>query len=430
MSAVEAEALPPRPTPRALAMLTLIALVIGAVDGLVFLGFEWVVNHATDWIWNDLVDSDDKRWRVVPLAIVLSLAFGLVLRLVGEPRWVKPHLDPLGAAEEPGADTAPTPLALLAVLVVGLGSLLAGASLGPEAPLVAFAAGLGAFVAARAAPGPAGRLFILASAGALLVAFFGTLVALLIPVAILVQRTKRLPLAAVVAIAVAGLAAWGMLWLVRGNDHGFGSIPSATVHARDYVAAFLLGVVAVGIGLLLRHLVVRLAGATARIDRRATWWAAAAAFGAVVGVLYLIGGSTVQFSGSQGSGQLILRADEYGAWALAGIALVKLLVTAWCLAAGYRGGLVFPSVFVGVAASLCVAAFAPSVAGPGIMIGAIVGLLVEMTAPILGIVVLFALVPLKLIPLGLAGAVGALLGRRVVDRVASRMGADGRPNRA
>jgi H+/Cl- antiporter ClcA len=421
---------PARPTPRALGILTLIALVIGAANGLVFLGFEWIINHGTDWIWNDLTGSDDTRWRVIPLAIVLSVAFSLLLRVGGEARWVPPHLVPLGAAGGPEDAPPPTLQALAVVLAVGIGSLLAGASLGPEAPLVAFAAGLGAWIAARAAPGPAGRLFVLARAGALLVAFFGSLVALAIPLALLAQRTKRLPIPAVIGVVVAGLAAWGMLWLIRGNDHGFGGIPEATVHARDYLAAFVLGVIAVGMGLLLRGCVVRLAEATVRVDHGAAWWLAAAAFGAVLGVLYLIGGPTVQFSGSQGSTMLIARADDYGAWALAGIALVKLLVTSWSLSSGYRGGLVFPSVFAGVAVSLCVGAFAPSVAGPGIMIGAIVGLLVEMTAPILGIVVLFALVPLKLVPLGLAGAAGALVGRRVVDRIASRIRPPRRPTEA
>jgi H+/Cl- antiporter ClcA len=316
------------------------------------------------------------------------------------------------------------------ILAIGIGSLLAGASLGPEAPLVAFSVGLGAWIASRAAPGPAGRLFILASAGALLVAFFGSLVAMLIPIALLYQKTKRLPIPAILAIVVAGLAAWGMLWLIRGDDHGFGQIPKATVQLRDYFAAFLLGIIAVGIGMFLRRFVVRLSAVTVRLNGGTSWWLAAAAFGAVLGVLYLIGGETVQFSGSQGSQLLIGRADEYGAWALVGIALVKLLATSWSLASGYRGGLVFPSVFAGVAVSLCVAAIDPGLGGPGIMVGAIVGLLVEMTAPILGIVVLFALVPLKLVPIGLAGAAGALIGRRIVDRIASRLQGDGRPTQA
>lgn len=420
-----------RPTPRALVLLAAVSLVIGAADGLVFLGFEWVVNNGSDWIWNNVAGSDTSRWRVIPLAIVLSVVFSVVVRAVGEVRWLTPHLDPFGAADGAGED-APAPKlgALGAILLIGASSLIAGASLGPEAPLVGFCAGLGGFVAARAAPGPAGRLLVLASVGALLVAFFGSLVSMAIPLAILFQRTRRLPIPALISVLVAGLAAWGMLWLIRGAPHGYGGVPSATVHLRDYAAAFLLGIAAVGIGSTLRRFVKGLGRVTERVDRSTAWWIAAAVFGAVVGLLYLIGGQTVQFSGSEGSKLLIGRADEYGAWALAGIALVKLLVTSWSLAAGYRGGLVFPSVFAGVAVSLSVAAIDPSLGGPGIMIGAIVGLLVEMTAPLLGIVVLFALVPLKLVPLGLAGAAGALVGRRVVHRVASRRTAADRPTGA
>ena len=59
---------------RAAVLLGSLALAVGVVNGLVFLGFEWVVNHGSDWLWNDLVNSDEVRWRVVPLALGLSIA--------------------------------------------------------------------------------------------------------------------------------------------------------------------------------------------------------------------------------------------------------------------------------------------------------------------------------------------------------------------
>jgi H+/Cl- antiporter ClcA len=400
-------------------LLVLMALVVGVVDGLVFLGFEWVVKHGTDWLWNDVVDSDDVRWRVVPLALVLSVAFSAVLRWVRQPRWTPPHMDPLGPAEAAGGETPPPPTvsALATILLVGATSLVAGASLGPEAPLVGLATGLGAWAAARADVGALGRVLVLASAGALLVAFFGSLIPLAIPVLILYQRTRRLQLAAVAAIVLAGLAAWGTLWLVQGNDHGYGGIPSATVHARDYAAAVVLGLVAVSLGALLRWFIGRLAGVTERVQDRAPWWLAATVFGAVLGALYLIGGQTVQFSGSEGSGMLLSGEVHYGSWALVGLALVKLAATSWSITAGYRGGLVFPSVFAGVAVSLFAAEAVPDLAGPGVLLGSVAGLLVEMTAPVLGVVMLLALLPAKLLPLGLAGAAGAVAGRYAVTRL-------------
>ena len=394
--------------------LVLLAPVIGVVDGLVFLGFEWLVKHGGDWIWDDLAGSDDARWRVVPLALALSLAYSAVLRARREPRVTRPDPDLLDAAREP---PPPTLDSLATILLVGLASLLAGASLGPEAPLVAFSTAVGTWAATRARLGTPGGVLAMASVGALLVAFFGSLIPLAIPLLLVYQRTKRLALPAVVAIALAGLAAYGTLWLVEGNDDGFGSIPVATVRVRDYAAAVVLGVIAVGVGALLRWCSTRLARTTLRIEQRLPWWLAAAAFGAVLGLLYLAGGQSVQFSGSEGIALLLSGELHYGAWALAGLALVKLLATGWSLSAGYRGGLVFPSVYVGVAVSLCADAALPHLAGPGILLGCTAGLLVVMTSPVPGAVMLLALLPFTLLPLGLAGALGAIAARAALTRL-------------
>ena len=409
----------PRPSPRAAVLLGSLALAVGVANGLVFLGFEWVVNHGSDWIWNDLANSDEVRWRVVPLALVLSISLSAAMRALRQERWVAPHVDPLGESDDPKPEPPPAPAFadLVVILLIGAASLLAGASLGPEASLVALAMGLGGWVAARANLGAATGVLIAASIGALLVAFFGSLIPLAIPLLIVYQRTRRLPPPAVLAIVVAGLAAWGTLWLIQGNDHGFGKIPSDAVKLRDYGSAVLLGAIAVGVGSLLRRLVKRLAEVTRKIDQRTPWWLAGAIFGTVLGVLYLIGGQTVQFSGSEGS-KLLLSGDlHYSTWALAGIALVKLLATSWSLAAGYRGGLVFPSVFAGVAVSLFIASADPNLSGSGALLGSVAGLLVEMSAPVPGVIMLLALLPTKLLPLGLAGGAGAIAARALISRV-------------
>jgi H+/Cl- antiporter ClcA len=397
--------------------LAAIAIAIGTANGLVFLGFEWVVKHGTDWIWNDLANSDESRWRVLPLAIALSLALTAVMRAVGQPRWTSPHVDPLADAEDED-ETAPPPTAgaLATILLVGAASLLAGASLGPEASLVAFATGIGAVAASRGRTDGFGQVLVFASVGALLVAFFGSLIPIAAPLLILYKRTGRVTVPAALIVGLAGFTAWGTLWLVRGDDHGYGAIPSAAVHPRDYLAALILGVAAAGLGGLLRWFVDRLGTITEHLDNTTPWWVLAIVFGGILGGLYLIGGPTVQFSGSEGSRLLLGGEYQYGGWALVGIALVKLLATSWSLASGYRGGLVFPTVFAGIAVSLAAAAAVPGLAGPGILIGSVAGLLVEMTVPALGVVMLLSLLPAKLLPLGLVGAAGAVSGRWVIDR--------------
>ena len=415
----------PKPARRRGLLIFAAAIVIGAVDGLLFMGFEWVVNHGLDWIWNDVFDTDDERWRVVPLALVLGLLFGVALRLLGQDRLVEPHTDPLASNEDADPD-APLPhetLWMIAVIVlVGLASLLAGASLGPEAPLVGATSAIGAYVAGRIAPGPEGRLLVLCSVGALLVAFFGSMIAVALPILILLQRTKKLPIPAVVAILLSGGAAYGTLYAVQGDAPGFGSIPFGVgAQGHDYATAFLLGIVCVPVGLLLRGLVEVVWAAAKRVHARVPWWVSAAVFGAILGVWYLIGGETIQFSGSEGSSLLLHKADEYGWAALLGIVLMKIVATAWSLGTGYRGGLVFPSVFCGVSLGLTVGAIFGDQAGPGLLIGAVGGILAEMTAPLVGVIMLLALLPAKYAGLAVMAAAGVFLGRKIADRIEARL---------
>src|SRR3954469_5375990 len=102
------------------------ALAVGVANPLVFIAFEWVVNDVTDWLWNDVFDSDVVRWRGLPLAIVGRVVLSAVVRLSKRPRVVPASTDPLASGPE-----ASVPV----VLLIGAVSLLAGASLGPEASL-------------------------------------------------------------------------------------------------------------------------------------------------------------------------------------------------------------------------------------------------------------------------------------------------------
>jgi H+/Cl- antiporter ClcA len=55
------------------------------------------------------------------------------------------------------------------------------------------------------------------------------------------------------------------------------------------------------------------------------------------------------FAGGAETGEIIRRAAEIGAGGLIALALVKLLVTTLCLATGWKGGYIFPTLFAGAA---------------------------------------------------------------------------------
>ena len=76
------------------------------------------------------------------------------------------------------------------------------------------------------------------------------------------------------------------------------------------------------------------------------WLVTANIAGLGLGVLFLIGGPLVQFTGNESVAPLFAQATELGVGGLLLIVLIKIVVIAWSLAMGYRGGLVFPFILV------------------------------------------------------------------------------------
>lgn len=389
--------------------------VIGAANALGLLGFEWVVEELQNLIWDDWAGSDETRWLVVPLAIAGSIALSLTVRLTHQTRMVPPHTDVLAEADE----VRPGTVGMIAILLLtGVVSLVGGASLGPEGALLPASIALGALLAGRSrTSGPVTELLVLSSIGALLVSFFGSLLPAAIPLLIMRRQGKELSRRAVVPPLIAGVTAWGIVSLVRGSAQGRDILPIDSGGELAAVPpALVLGVLAVLVGVLLRQAMRLMARVTERLDRLWHWIAAAALFGTVIGVLYWVGGESVQFSGETGTHELYDDRAQYGVAALLGLLVVKLLATAWSLAAGYRGGPAFPSVYMGVALSLAVTTAFPDVSEAGVMVGAIAGILAEMTTPGVAVLMLLSLLPANLLPIGIAGAIGAVAGRRVLER--------------
>jgi H+/Cl- antiporter ClcA len=67
------------------------------------------------------------------------------------------------------------------------------------------------------------------------------------------------------------------------------------------------------------------------------------------------------FSGEAETAELINRAAEIGVLMLIVLALVKLLITSLCLATGWKGGYIFPTMFAGTALGLAAHAIFPDI---------------------------------------------------------------------
>ncbi|OGL37080.1 hypothetical protein A3E49_03205 [Candidatus Saccharibacteria bacterium RIFCSPHIGHO2_12_FULL_49_19] len=392
-----------------------VSLICGALVPIIFTSFEFLVKDGTEYLWNDVFNTDQVRWGVIPLAIVLSIVFSATLKMLTQKRLIKPKLDPL---EKEKSDELVTLQSMGVIFVVGVASLMAGASLGPEASLVALSTALGLWLSSKAKMTEVAQLIALSAVGALLVAFMGSLIPVLIPLLILYRQDKRLAAGQALMPILTGLAAYLTLLLIA-DGHGFGTIPaSGPLDIADLLTAFALGALCVLVAMTLHQSIKRFYGVAKTAYSKLPWYVSGLLFGAVLGLLYFIGGETVQFNGSEGTVELLKTQAQYGTLAFLGLAAAKLLATGWSLAVGYRGGLIFPSIYTGVALSLFAHSIFGGLSENGLMIGSIAGIFSVLTgSPAMSLIMISSLVPLKMIWLVLAGIAGTVVARQSLSKI-------------
>ncbi|HSX45666.1 MAG TPA: chloride channel protein [Candidatus Saccharimonadia bacterium] len=397
-----------------------LAFWIGVIDAIIFKLFEALVNNGSNWIWNDVFHSDTTRWLVVPLAVVLSIALSRLMQTSKTPRWVKPETD-LFAQQPEKKRTTLGGIGL--ILLNGGASLLAGASLGPEMALTDSSKAIGKFAAEQGKAGQAGAVLVAASIGALMVAFLGSLLMVTLPLLLVYKQAKKLTLESVLPIVLAAVSAYATLWVMDPQTKGYGSIPAAPhVDLQDYIAAAVVALCASIFAFCLVQLIKHLSDWTQHINQKWPWYASAGLFGLVLGIIYLVGGQSVQFSGSAGSSMLLHNAHDYGTWAFLGLAVVKLLATGWSKTTGYRGGLFFPSIYAGLALSLFVGSLDSPLAGAGALVGAIAGIFAAVSdSGIVAFLMIVAILPYKLIGVAVVAIAAALAGNKLLNKLPTVM---------
>lgn len=404
--------------------LVIAAAGVGAAMAIIYKLFELVVNDGQQWLWNDVFHSDTTRWLVVPLAVGLGVLFGLVLRLRREPRLVDPDTDLFSGAGESGGNHSVIEVA--SILGVGASSLISGAPLGPEMPLTESSIALGQLTGGKLKlDKAASAILVVASVGALMVAFLGSLWMILLPFLLIAKKNKELLKPALLPILTAGLAGYGMLWLMDHHTVGYGNIGvSSNAGISEYLGAVAAALCASVFAFFLLRLIDWLYRNAKKINVALPWYFSAGLFGLGIGLLYWVGGEAVQFSGAEGSKALLTGTVHYGTWALLGLATVKLLVVAWAKATGYRGGLYFPSIFASIALGLFVSELFSGLSGPGVTIGAVAAIFAALGFPksthpkpaqyiaaaIPALLFIIALIPFELIPLAIVAMAGAIVG--------------------
>ncbi|MET0735330.1 MAG: ion channel protein, partial [Microbacterium sp.] len=345
------------PSVRTLLIMSVPAILIGVVSALFLWTLEQLAALLQQALWEGIPDalgiSQSSPWLTIGILTVTGLAVGLVVR------FVPGHAGPDTASTE--LDTPPpsvrvVPSIALAVIL----SLAGGVSLGPENPILAINAAIAVAVCARFIKVIPPRMAILFAMAGTLGALFGT------PVA------AALVLTGTVAAVRGGGSLWDKLFLPVASAgagavtmHLLGAPPFAFSvpaypgpSAIDLLTGFAIAAVSAGLGILA-------AIAFPYIHRAFHALRSPILFttlgGLILGILGVIGGPLTLFKGLEQTGELIANSEDYTAGQLAMFTIVKVVALVVAASAGFRGGRIFPAVFVGVALGLCANALFPSI---------------------------------------------------------------------
>lgn len=343
-------------TVRRLVLLSIPALVIGALAALSLWCLDWVADQLDDLLWTTTPQawgiSPDAPWWIFAVLTVTGIAVGLVV-------WLAPgHGGPDSATTELTA----TPLKLAALpglaIVVVLG-LAGGVSLGPENPIIAINVSLAVALVARVAKAVPAQLVGALAISATIGALFGTPVAAALVFTGVVAELKSggslwdrlfLPLVAAGAGSVTTYLLGGGFGAAQAFDpYGtpapfdllFGSIVACAAAAFGLIGVYLFPLVHRGFHALRHPLLYITLG------------------GVILGLLGMAGGEITLFKGLDQSAELLADQASYTPAHLTLILLVKLAALVVAASAGFRGGRIFPSVFLGVAAGLLGGALLP-----------------------------------------------------------------------
>lgn len=357
------------------------SILVGISVALVYFVFEASVRLSTDYVWNSLFHSDITRWLIVPLCLVGAVIF------FGLQHW----LDRSSETHEEhglGESTASASWRKLGIiLALGYFSLLAGASLGPEAVLVPACMVVGLLLSSKIFKDDTSSSYILAALAiiALMAAFFHSYIVGLLAI-FLVKKQGRVPITPLFLIlaVVASVVSYYVLLLIdpASSYFNFGKLS-----LNITVADILIGVCIIAAGYAATFALKYSHKFFIKIKdvlSNGHWLREALIASLGLCIIYLVGGPLIQFTGNESIMPLFQESSTLGVLGVLLILVTKIIAIAWSKAIGYRGGLIFPMVFVASSiASLMVLIFHGTNFGI-IILAALIGiLLAERKAKIL-----------------------------------------------
>lgn len=361
------------PRARTMLLLSLPAVAIGIASSLILIVVMKIASVLQNLLWQRLpgtlgIAQDSPLW-IIGVLTLTGIAVGLVIRFSQGHAGPDPACEPLIGAPVP-------PSALPGLIVALILGLAGGVSLGPEHPIMTVNIALAVAIGARLLP-RVNRMewTILASAGTI-GALFGTPVAAALIFSQTLNGSSEVPLwdrlFAPLMAAAAGALTTGLFF------HPHFSLPIAhygQMEMTDTLSGAIVAAIAIAAGMVAVWCLPRL---HAMMHQMKNPVLVLGIGGFILGILGVIGGPVSLFKGLDEMQQMVANqafsTSDY--FLLAVIKLAALVVAA---ASGFRGGRIFPAVFVGVALGLMLHEHVPAVPAAITVSCAILGIVLVVT---------------------------------------------------
>ncbi|EHD2861083.1 ion channel protein [Escherichia coli] len=361
------------PQARTMLLLSLPAVAIGIASSLILIVVMKIASALQNLLWQRLpgtlgIAQDSPLW-IIGVLTLTGIAVGLVIRFSQGHAGPDPACEPLIGAPVP-------PSALPGLIVALILGLAGGVSLGPEHPIMTVNIALAVAIGARLLP-RVNRMewTILASAGTI-GALFGTPVAAALIFSQTLNGSSEVPLwdrlFAPLMAAAAGALTTGLFF------HPHFSLPIAhygQMEMTDILSGAIVAAIAIAAGMVAVWCLPRLHSMMHQMKNPVLVLGIG---GFILGILGVIGGPVSLFKGLDEMQQMVANqafsTSDY--FLLAVIKLAALVVAA---ASGFRGGRIFPAVFVGVALGLMLHEHVPAVPAAITVSCAILGIVLVVT---------------------------------------------------
>ncbi|WP_237764459.1 ion channel protein, partial [Escherichia albertii] len=358
---------------RTMLLLSLPAVAVGIASSLILIAVMKIASVLQNLLWQRLPDSLgiplDSSLLIIGILTLTGGAVGLVIRFSQGHAGPDPACEPLIGALVP-------PSALPGLIVALILGLAGGVSLGPEHPIMTVNIALAVAIGVRLMPRVNTMEWtILASAGTI-GALFGTPVAAALIFSQTLNGNNEVPLwdrlFAPLMAAAAGALTTGLFF------HPHFSLPIAhygQMQITDILSGAIVAAIAIAAGMIAVWCLPRLHTMMHRLKNPVLMLGLG---GFLLGILGVIGGPVSLFKGLDEMQQMTMN-QAFSTSDFFLLAVIKLAALVVAAASGFRGGRIFPAVFVGVALGLMLHAHVPTVPAAITVSCAILGIVLVVT---------------------------------------------------